>query len=97
MRITHRLREACWLVFNGKNTIHSDYEQETFDLCVFAGLLDARLELTESGRTEALTWAAKLKARNARASANRRAKDEALRSCGLTKVRGSVSGKVYWE
>lgn len=25
------------------------------------------------------------------------AKDDAMRSLGLTKVRGSVSGKVYWE
>jgi predicted transcriptional regulator len=27
----------------------------------------------------------------------RRMRDEALRSLGLVKVRGSVSGKTYWE
>lgn len=31
------------------------------------------------------------------ASRYRAAKDDALRSLGLTKVRGPVTGKVYWE
>lgn len=31
------------------------------------------------------------------ANRNRRERDECLRSLGLTKVRGSVSGKTYWE
>jgi hypothetical protein len=34
--------------------------------------------------------------RNARARENRKAKEEAYKSCGLTKVRGSFGG-VYWE
>lgn len=28
---------------------------------------------------------------------NRRERDEVMKSLGLTKVRGAVSGKVYWE
>ena len=35
--------------------------------------------------------------RNARAKVARQARDEAYQSCGLVKVRGAVSGKVYWE
>jgi hypothetical protein len=38
---------------------------------------------------------ARRKTRNA--SANRSAREDAMRSCGLTKCIGSVSGKVYWE
>lgn len=30
-------------------------------------------------------------------AANRAAKDQAMRDCGLTKVRGAVSGRTYWE
>ena len=29
--------------------------------------------------------------------ADRQAKDQVMRDCGLVKVRGAVSGKVYWE
>lgn len=36
------------------------------------------------------------KARNARARASRLAREEALRSCGLVKVRGAMGG-TYWE
>jgi hypothetical protein len=32
-----------------------------------------------------------------KANSNRQAREDALRSCGLTKVIGSVSGSVYWE
>lgn len=35
--------------------------------------------------------------RRAKARAARRARAEAMRSLGLTPVRGSVSGKLYWE
>ena len=34
--------------------------------------------------------------RNERARDNRRGRDEAYRSCGLVKVRGSLGG-TYWE
>ena len=30
-------------------------------------------------------------------SVNRKARDEAMTSLGLTKVKGAVSGKTYWE
>lgn len=40
--------------------------------------------------------AAKLFAARARAAANRKSKDEILRSMGLTKVRGALGG-TYWE
>lgn len=30
-------------------------------------------------------------------NARKSAREDAYRSCGLTKVRGSVSGKIYWE
>lgn len=35
--------------------------------------------------------------RRQRANANRKAKDAIMRSMGLTKVRGAVSGRTYWE
>ena len=41
--------------------------------------------------------ATKERRKTKRASANRRMRDDAMRSCGLTKVYGAVSGKVYWE
>jgi hypothetical protein len=41
--------------------------------------------------------ATKERRKTMRASANRSAREDAMRSCGLTKVYGSVSGKVYWE
>jgi uncharacterized Zn finger protein (UPF0148 family) len=36
------------------------------------------------------------KAKRARAAANRRARESALRSCGMVKVRGAMGG-TYWE
>jgi hypothetical protein len=39
---------------------------------------------------------AKLRKR-AMANSFRAAKDQIMRDCGLTKVYGAVSGKVYWE
>ena len=41
--------------------------------------------------------ATKERRKTQRASANRSAREDAYRSCGLTKCIGSVSGKVYWE
>jgi len=35
-------------------------------------------------------------ARRARARANRKAREDVLRSCGLVKVRGALGG-TYWE
>ena len=35
--------------------------------------------------------------RKINASYQRKLKDDLMRSCGLTKVRGAVSGKIYWE
>lgn len=39
---------------------------------------------------------ARSKARRARARANRKAREYALESCGLVKVRGALGG-TYWE
>ena len=39
---------------------------------------------------------AQSKAKRARARANRKAREYALESCGLVKVRGALGG-VYWE
>jgi len=41
--------------------------------------------------------ATKERRKTKRANAHRRMREDAMRSCGLTKVYGSVSGKVYWE
>lgn len=35
--------------------------------------------------------------RNAKARANRKVRDQIMRDLGLTKVRGAVSGRTYWE
>jgi hypothetical protein len=35
--------------------------------------------------------------RTKRASRLRRERDDVMRSCGLTKVIGAVSGRTYWE
>lgn len=64
-------------------------------------IMDTQYTLNESGllqtQSERDTQAdAKRKARNARARANRRAHDDAMRSCGLVKVRGALGG-AYWE
>ena len=40
---------------------------------------------------------AKREARNKQARLARRARDQAMRDCGLVKVRGSTTGRVYWE
>ena len=32
-----------------------------------------------------------------RATMNRKVREDVYRSCGLTKVYGAVSGRVYWE
>ena len=37
------------------------------------------------------------KAKRERANLRRKQRDELMRSLGLTKVRGAVSGRVYWE
>lgn len=37
------------------------------------------------------------KANRARARENRRARDSIMRDLGLVKVRGCVSGRIYWE
>ena len=39
----------------------------------------------------------KLQRHNHFASLRRQANDDAMRSLGLKKVRGAVSGKTYWE
>ena len=40
---------------------------------------------------------AKREARNKRARNNARERDAIMRSMGLTKVKGAVSGQTYWE
>src|SRR6185312_3062744 len=48
-----------------------------------------------------LAWieanAAKKKAANARKNAVRKERDSLMRDCGMVKVKGSVSGRTYWE
>ena len=39
----------------------------------------------------------KQRAKTAKANATRKNRDSAMELCGLTKVRGAVSGRVYWE
>lgn len=39
----------------------------------------------------------KAKARRKRATITRKEKEAIYRSMGLVKVRGSISGKIYWE
>lgn len=35
--------------------------------------------------------------RNRKVRVRRQGRDDAMRACGLTKVRGSVTGRIYWE
>jgi len=51
----------------------------------------------ESARLLEIEREEKRKARNRRASANRKARDDAMRSLGLVKCKGAVSGRTYWE
>jgi hypothetical protein len=37
------------------------------------------------------------RAKTRKATQNRKNRDDVMRSCGLTKVFGAVSGRVYWE
>ena len=39
----------------------------------------------------------KARLKTKRASASKRSREDAYRSCGLVKVIGSVSGRTYWE
>ena len=39
----------------------------------------------------------KIEAKNKRTNQNRKDRNEAMKSLGLVKVRGSVSGQTYWE
>jgi hypothetical protein len=41
--------------------------------------------------------ACKARSKTKRANDNRKMRYDTMRSCGLTKVYGAVSGKVYWE
>ena len=50
-----------------------------------------KVELTEE------EIAAKKKAAAKRARQNRKVRDDLMESIGLTKVKGAVSGKTYWE
>ena len=51
---------------------------------------------TKDGDNKCQTCEEKRTARNAKAKANRRAREAAMRSCGLVKVRGAMGG-TYWE
>jgi hypothetical protein len=51
---------------------------------------------TRDGDNECDACAEGRKRRNAKAKANRRAREAAMRSCGLVKVRGALGG-TYWE
>ena len=51
---------------------------------------------TEMGRFSTRERAEKELARQQRAKANRKAKEDAMRSLGLVKVRGALGG-TYWE
>ena len=44
-----------------------------------------------------LSAAEKVRRYPTRQTINNRMRDSAMRSIGLTKVRGKVSGKIYWE
>jgi len=57
----------------------------------------ATLQEAISAGSESLQKSASARRKTQRANTNRRMRDDAMRSCGLTKVYGSVSGKVYWE
>lgn len=37
------------------------------------------------------------RAKTRRANQARKDRDQAMRDCGLVKVRGSISGRTYWE
>ena len=73
-------------------------ENATFAyLWAMATLKACSLQEAISAGSESLQKAVNARRKTQRASINRRMRDDAYRSCGLTKVYGSVSGKVYWE
>jgi len=55
----------------------------------------ARMAWSEHDQRSCPECKARLK--TVRANRNRRGKDQIMRDCGLVKVIGPVSGKVYWE
>ena len=58
----------------------------------------AAIDKRDSGESsESFLAFAKAQRRNHFAALRRQANDNAMRSLGLKKVRGSVSGKTYWE
>ena len=58
---------------------------------------DAIEERKPDESSESFLAFAKAQRRKHFAAIRRRANDDAMRSIGLKKVRGSVSGKTYWE
>lgn len=63
--------------------------------------MDVKLSLSTLQRNNARipepTEAWKAMTKRIKANAKRREKDQMLRDLGLTKVRGAVSGRTYWE
>lgn len=54
---------------------------------------DNALDIHKSMKCQACAERAKTR----RANTSRKVRDDVMRSCGLTKVRGAVSGRIYWE
>lgn len=69
------------------------------DTCeVYALEFGERTPITDENIRQRIVRKAQTRQRsNNTRKAKRHAMDDAMRSLGLTKVRGPVSGKVYWE
>jgi len=52
---------------------------------------------SENGRFETQEEAERELAKRKRRNASRKERDDVMRSLGLTKVKGAVSGRTYWE
>lgn len=66
---------------------NGDVDEKVFGVC----------ETIPVSNPDELVRIRKLFAARRGASMARAARDDAMRSLGLTKVRGAVTGKVYWE
>jgi hypothetical protein len=87
-----------------KNTWLAALDKETRENASFA-FLWSMAKLNPSYKTEdallvassEFQKATKARRKTRNANQNRKMREDIMRSCGLTKVYGSVSGKVYWE
>lgn len=85
---------ACKLTFNGKK-YHVNAQKVVAEVTPDTMLGDGNMNYRFCDMSE--SDAVITEVRRIRHNRTRRERDDIMRSCGLVKVRGAVSGRTYWE